>query len=132
MTDAKYKEVMLGLAEHAKIGGYCFCCPYQKEPFCHHKLCEDALALLKTWRPRVLTPSEVLEAEVVYAEDIDKAEIIPVLVNGRVHDRLSLIRAHLGDGQSHVFYPTIDDYGTRWRCWNERPSDVQREETAWK
>ena len=47
MTKAKENEILLALKEHSMNGGDCFSCPYQKEPFCHHKLCKDTLELLK-------------------------------------------------------------------------------------
>lgn len=92
---------------------------------------DDALELLKAQEPRVMTLEEVLATEIVYAEDIDKAEIIPVLVNRRAHDRIMLVRAHLMGGTSHVIYPLISEYGKRWRCWTSRPTDVQREAIPW-
>jgi hypothetical protein len=92
---------------------------------------DDAIALLKAQEPRVMTMKEVLATEVVYAEDIDKAEIIPVLVSRRAHDRIVLVRAHLMGGPSHVIYPLICEYGKRWRCWTSRPTDEQREKEPW-
>ena len=54
MTKAKQNEIAAGLAEHARTGGDCYGCPYQNEPFCHHKLCKDALELLKAQEPRLV------------------------------------------------------------------------------
>lgn len=81
--------------------------------------------------PRLMTLEEVLATEVVYAEDIDKAEIIPVLVNRRAHDRIVLVRARLMGGPSLTIYPLISEYGKRWRCWTSRPTDEQREAVPW-
>ena len=92
---------------------------------------EDALALLKARLPRVMTLEELLATEVVYAEDIDKNEIIPVLVDRRAHDRIVLVRAHLMGGPSLTIYPLISEYGTRWRCWTSRPDEKRRAETPW-
>ena len=50
-SKAKENEIIVGLVEHAKTGGDCFGCPYQKEAFCHHKLCKDAIELLKAQEP---------------------------------------------------------------------------------
>lgn len=94
--------------------------------------CCVAIDALKAQEPRVMTLEEVLATEVVYAEDIDKAEIIPVLVSRRSHDRIVLVRAHLMGGPSHVIYPLISEYGKRWRCWTSRPTDAQREATPWQ
>lgn len=90
-----------------------------------------AIEALKAQEARVMTLEEVLATEVVYAEDIDKAEIIPVLVNRRAHDRIVLVRAHLMGSPSHMIYPLISEYGKRWRCWTSRPDEKRREETPW-
>ena len=51
MTKAKQNKIAAGLAEHARTCGDCYGCPYRNEPFCHHKLCKDALELLKAQEP---------------------------------------------------------------------------------
>lgn len=91
----------------------------------------QAMHLLKAQEPRVLTLAELEHAEVAYAEDIDKDEIIPILVNGRQHDRFNMVRARLGNNPSRVFYPSIFDYNKRWRCWTSKPTKEQRQETKW-
>ena len=57
MTKAKQNEIAVGLSEHSRTGGDCYGCPYRNEPFCHHKLCEDALELLKAREPKVIRNS---------------------------------------------------------------------------
>ena len=89
----------------------------------------EAIDLLKAQEPRVMTLEEVLPTEVVYAEDIDKAKIIPVLVNMQAYDCIVLVRA---DGPSHLIHPLISEYGKRWRCWTSRPTDEQRQAVKWK
>lgn len=93
---------------------------------------EQVIALLKAQEARVMTLQEVLAAEVVYAEDIDKDEIIPVLINGRMFDSVAMVRAHLLDGRSHLFYPALNDYGKRWRCWTSRPDQATRGAEPWE
>jgi hypothetical protein len=93
---------------------------------------DDIITLLKAQEPRVMTLQEVLATEVVYAEDIDKTEIIPVLVDRRAHDRVVLVMARLRGGPSLTIYPLISEYGKRWRCWTSRPTDEQREATPWE
>lgn len=118
----------------------CEICPYYNEKYhgvymdgcCNMRsLQRDMLILLKAQEPRVMTLEEVLAAEVVYAEDIDKAEIIPVLVDRRAHDRIVLVRARLMGGPSLTIYPLISEYGKYWRCWTSRPTDEQREAEPW-
>ena len=86
---------------------------------------------LKAQEARVIPIAQVLSYEVAYAEDIDKDEIIPVLVCGRMNDRIALVRGHLGDSQSHKIYPRIAEYGRRWRLWTQRPSDKLRKAAVW-
>ena len=129
MTD---KEKVLQALEHCDLCSdmpNCPGCAYLREPDCMEHLKRGIIALLKAQEPRVMTLEEVLATEVVYAEDIDKAEIIPVLVSRRAHDRIVLVRAHLMGGPSHVIYPLISEYGKRWRCWTSRPDEKTREAT---
>lgn len=112
-------------------------CPYRDDKCgCVHELAHDAglliSELLKAQEPRVLTLAELEHAEIAYAEDIDKDEIIPILVNGRQHDRFNMVRARLGNNPSRVFYPSIFDYNKRWRCWTSRPDNATREATPWE
>ena len=103
-------------------------CDY-KVSYCRMALFKDAAELLEAQEPRVMTLEEVLATEVVYAEDIDKAKIIPVLVNMQAYDCIVLVRA---DGPSHLIHPLISEYGKRWRCWTSRPTDEQRQAVKWK
>ena len=86
---------------------------------------------LKAQEARVIPIEQVLSYDVAYAEDIDKDEIIPVLVGSRMNDRIALVRGHLGDSQSHKIYPRIAEYGRRWRLWTQRPSDELRKAAWW-
>ena len=79
-----------------------------------------------------MTLTELEHTEVAYAEDKDKTDIIPVLVKGRKYDRFAMVKGYLGDGTSHVFHPSIYDYGKRWRCWTSRPDQATREATPWE
>lgn len=88
-------------------------------------------AALKAQEARVISLGVVFSYEIAYAEDIDKDEIIPVLVGSIMNDRIALVRGHLGDSQSHKIYPRIADYGRRWRLWTQRPSDELRKAAGW-
>ena len=141
MTDKEKLEKVIKGLECCAIDGGCGACPYDSTKDCQgshptpETLMKDALALLRhevsAQEPRVMTLEEVLAAEVVYAEDVDKAEIIPVLVDRRAHDRVVLVMARLRGGPSITIYPLIGEYGKRWRCWTSRPTDEQREVTLW-
>ena len=106
----------------------------KQEPFraCHiQEALEMAIDVLKAQEPRVMTLEEVLATEVVYVEDVYKAEIIPVLVDRRAHDRIVLVRARLMGSPSLTIYPLISEYGKYWRCWTSRPTDEQRGTVKW-
>lgn len=90
--------------------------------------CADRL--MEQQKPRVMTLSELERAEIAYAEDKDKPEIIAVLVNGRHYDHFTMIMARSG-GTMHVFRPSIFDYSKRWRCWTSRPTEAEREAIPW-
>lgn len=135
MTDME--NVIKGL-ECCVMGGGCGACPYYSKKDCpglspiSETLMKDALRLLKAQEPRAITLAELEYTEIAYAEDKDKTDIIPVLVKGRRYDRFAMVKGHLGDGTSHVFHPSIYDYGKRWRCWTARPTDEQREAVPWE
>ena len=87
--------------------------------------------MLKAQEARVIPLAQVFSYEVAYAEDIDKDEIIPVLVGSRINGRIRLVRNPIGDGTPNVIYPRIDEYGRRWRLWTQRPSDELRKAAWW-
>lgn len=86
---------------------------------------------LKAQEARVIPLAQVFSYEVAYAEDVDKGEIIPVLVGSRINGRIRLVRNPIGDGTPNVIYPRIDEYCRRWRLWTQRPSDELRKAAGW-
>lgn len=87
---------------------------------------DDALELLNEQEPRVLTPVEVMLAESVWLEDIDKEKVIHGL------------RCSSGGGKHWFVVSSMEavsamdaDYGVRWRCWTSEPTKAQREATPW-
>ena len=104
----------------------------EQDTMIRRNITKEAIELLKAQEPRVLTLAEVLESEVLYAEDIDKKDVIPVLFNARWGDQIVLIKPHLYGGRSHKFSVLICDYGKRWRCWNKKPTDKQQLEVEWE
>lgn len=134
MPDQDMREKVIEGLECCMYDLTCNGCPYWSDDnYCDggDTLKRDALALLKAQEARVMTLEEALAAEVVYAEDIDKTEIIPVLVSRRAHDRVVLVRAHLMGSPSLTIYPLISEYGKRWRCWTFRPDEMRREAIPW-
>jgi len=133
MTDTDKLNRAIGSLELC-LKGLSDLCPYKNSDApggCRDELMYDAMTLLCAQVPRVLTLAEVLESEVLYAEDIDKKDVIPVLFNARWGDQIVLIKPHLYGGRSHKFSVLICDYGKRWRCWSKKPTDKQRLEVEW-
>jgi len=103
-------------------------CPY----FCESRGCEDiiktdALTLLETYKPRVLTIEEAKSLQhndIVWIDigDIGMLEpqIVDKVVNGYLRFRNWLI-----------WNFDKDRYGAYWRVWNAKPTDKQREEAKW-
>lgn len=136
-------KVLIGLGQHisGRTVDRCGSCPYFNGDSgygvsCRDELLDDLYELLEAQEeaqePRVLTLTDVLESEVLYAEYIDKKDVIPVLFNARWGDQIVLIKPHLYGGRSHKFSVLICDYGKRWRCWTSRPTDEQRKAVKWE
>ena len=112
-------------------------CPYGPRIECHKELLQDALALLKAQEPRVMTLEEVrgslkqpiweevrsshknLYTGWVLAYDIQKGQ-------GITGTRLGM-----AEPSGRMAWYGLEDYGTKWRCWDKRPTDEQREDTPW-
>ena len=95
---------------------------------CIRKLFNDALELLQTQEPRVMTLDEV------------QVSIDPVWLEGGMAGgtwaMMPFTREYsiefVADGVCTV-YPAfaIGEYGKTWRCWTSRPTDEQREAIPW-
>ena len=107
-------------------------CPYKHTPpnfpSCVVDLERAALGILKEKAPRVMTLEEVKqwdaqeshEKEPVYTENIFDPDYT---------------WAYVGNFGFHYVCDKgadpYDGYGITWRCWASRPTDKQREATAW-
>ena len=115
----------------------CRCCPWDCDTIKNRQVdipIDLALAvdrILTAQEPRVMTLEELEHAEVAYAEDKDKTDIIPVLVLGRMCDHVALVNPHVEEAITRMIIPRADEYGVRWRCWTSRPTDEQREAVPW-
>ena len=96
--------------------------------------CDDAISLLKSQRPRVMTLEEVkrlLPGADVWIEyhDLTGWKIAAITVREIFDNGL------LGEFQSLRY--SFDRYGRyngdwlAWRCWTSRPTDEQRRATPW-
>ena len=92
MTKAKQNEIAVGLSEHSRTGGDCYGCPYKNEVFCHHKLCEDALELLKAQEPKdgkvyIITKGEYSDYHIcAVTMDKNRAERLKRLLDEKCHE----------------------------------------------
>lgn len=139
MNSDKYEKVIKGLACRLECGcmneDHCNPeCPYLEDPRACYGLDEDALALMKEQEPRVMTPDEVKNApdkSVVWLElkpdEIFKNEIYPFVGSGT-----GWYSCYCSANTTPMFTDNdVEQYGIKYRCWTSRPSDAQREETAW-
>lgn len=109
-------------------------CPYanidEGTCFTMNRLHADALALLKAQEPRVMTLEEVkmLDSDYYYLESMrspgkELREIVGAYgLTCVTWPSITWARQTMGDS----------GYGKTWRCWTSRPTDEQREATAWE
>lgn len=106
-------------------------CPYwENDDNCMVALLTDALSLLKTQEPRVMTLDEVkqakgrdiwLEMSSKIAEDVITAATIESCDTVGICTRYKSL--------NYGKY-CVKPYG--WRCWTSRPTDAQREAVKWE
>lgn len=111
-------------------------CPYFREypgGMCLSAVCSDALALLKSQQPRVLTLEEVkaskgkdlmLEYKPWGCED---SIVTAVTIEGCGTKGVSFVMSVACD---YAAYNHKHSLG--WRCWNVRPTDAERMKVAWE
>lgn len=119
----------------ADLPNLCTICPYAHGSYatqtCGKKLREDALALLKAQEPRVMTLGQVRdEADHMYLEKHSKtgSDLYGCAIRGDWDGYgIELLMSEYDTARERW-----SDYGKTWRCWTSRPTDKQREATAWK
>lgn len=109
-------------------------CPYYSNGNgeCQNHMFSDVLELLKAQEPMVMTADEMRllnSGDVVYLEDNDKPNVI-----AGIFQRVNMLITHACFITINgLILPDVkDDYGKRWRCWNKKPTDKQRQNTPWK
>ena len=118
---------------HDVCDGNCCVCELVEDDYELHEMYINVISTLKAQEPRVLTLEELEHAEVAYAEDKDKTDIIPVLVLGKMCEHIALVKPHFDEEAiTRMIIPRADEYGVRWRCWTSRPTDEQREAVKWE
>lgn len=90
-----------------------------------------AYRLLRKQEPHLMTLNDVKNLkhnDVVWLEDYDKEDVIPAIVTpyGAMSDCIDFA---ISNRSSMVVEYT--DYGSRWRCWTDKPHEEQRKEEKW-
>ena len=81
--------------------------------------------------PRVMTLEEALGAEECWLERKDGCvTVASIALNGQDSGGYDVDSNELNTMRSYIFHSGY--YGKYWRCWNIRPTDAQREATAWE
>ena len=103
-----------------------------------HKYTGDAIELLESQQPRVLTLEEVIKhysLPPVVLDDLGWQEdylqdIKPLYFDFPTKDSFAVhwrgyqhVRAYLEDWNA--------SYGQKWRCWTDKPTDAQRKAVKW-
>ena len=113
----------------------CYICDLLQDDTELHEMYEEVIALLKAQEPRVMTYDELNRLhtdDVIWLEDIDKAEVIPAIVCGAPDYSSILDTVELCAYYRNKYISVITkDYLERWRCWTSRPDQTTREATPW-
>ena len=134
------EKVIKGLEAHATASGCIKNCPYWRidNLNCSQELAADALALLKSYEPRVMTYEEVVEhysLPPVFPDDLGMQEDyildieplyfdFPNPADWDVHWR--------GANQVNQYLERwAANYGKTWRVWTGCPTDEQRRGMPW-
>lgn len=159
MLDVDGEKVVKGLECCIKRQPYTCVemCPYHDDAICVMKLRQDALALIRQQQERiaeleaaqtarVLTLEAAQTARVMTLEEVENALDTVVWVeepefeNFADHYALVMAYGHK-EGFVRVYFGfadmpvtcgyKYDNYGKKWRCWTQRPTDEQRKAVRW-
>jgi len=95
---------------------------------------DDALTLLETQRPRLLTLEEIpLTAGILWLEENDCvcAAMFERLEPQTVFGRMTNILKFNLLGRSRLCGHDVMTYGRKWRCWTQCPTTQQRKAEKW-
>ena len=104
--------------------GNCEDCPYRMPGGCDDLL-RDALELLKTQEPRVMTLEEAKNSVFCFCES---GSVFACRMFVDPADGFATI---LQFGRPDILIDS-NEYGISFRCWTSRPTDEQREATPWQ
>lgn len=139
-TEEQREKVVRGLECCIITASFCRDdCPYigkgDENDYCDEKLFKDALALLKAQEPRVMTLEEVVNgtgAPAWFEGRSARAYTGWVLIYD-VQEGMGITGTRVGVTKpGHItIWPAVELYGTKWRCWTDRPTKEQREAVKW-
>jgi hypothetical protein len=130
------EKVIKGLECCAAMSGdECIECPYSKEcldvdlPYGMPHLAADALALLKAQEARVISWQDAESMRLCWVETrfphtISPADIMHYFAES---PNITVFKIH----QNAIDWP-LDEYGIKWRCWNNEPTNEQMEAVKWE
>jgi len=95
----------------------------------YEQMYSDAIALLKALEPRVMTLDEVCDTEIVWIETLQYDELFPALTVAVYDDNTAGFYWVDEDGEQYL---DTWDYNIKWRCWNKKPTNEQREAVKWE
>ena len=107
----------------------CDLCPIEFGEGCALKLKRDALALLKSQEPRIMSEVELREIQnetpvwiEIPFEGCDIGHWVLVSYN---HYEYKGVKFSFDEG-------LLKGLGLKWRCWTSRPTEAEREDVKWK
>ena len=107
---------------------------FDDKPAERRKIIADAIALLKSLKPRILTLDEIDSNPEHRKEYFVEFNYYQEYMDDNGYCRVSAN----SDGimvtiwmTKHVLTEDIRDYNKTWRCWSMRPTDEQREVVKW-
>lgn len=84
---------------------------------------------------RVLTLEDVKDSEVVYLEDFsDPADGVEPIIRPAVNVEAKnggIVMLDSATWDEGFIFVVDSEYGKKWRCWTQRPTDEQREAVKW-
>lgn len=90
---------------------------------------QEAISLLKAQEPRVLTLEEIMMFDGAFIVEYNPERLSRCMNWAMFH--------FMDEKWVHIWRPRMvehyarEQYGFTWRCWTSRPTDAQREATAW-
>ena len=115
---------------------FCDSCSYD-QCSCGLDVLNDAITLLKAYKPHVMTLEEAKKNSVMWLENYtDPTEgvepvIRPAIIVSAKNGGFLVIDSEETDDNDGLVFLAESDYGKEWRPWSDMPTTKQREATPW-